>query len=155
MFEMIATLQPTPPGFEPFTRESPLLSPWRPLFVCARPDRLIIGVQVREPHTNSRGTVHGGLFAALADQAMGMSCGVRLRAEGVNVQNLWTTSMTIDYLGVARPGQWLAFDTTFAQTGRTLCHAEADITADGVTVARARGAFRVALAKAADAPAAC
>jgi uncharacterized protein (TIGR00369 family) len=152
---MSAAEKPPAPGFEPFTRESPLLSPWRPLFARLQADRVIIGLHVREPHTNSRGTVHGGLFAALADQAMGMSCGVKLRAEGASVQSLWTTSMTIDYLGVARPGQWLAFDTIFSQTGRTLCHAEADITADGVTVARARGAFRVALAKAAEAPASC
>ena len=59
--------------------------------------------------------------------------------------------MTVDYLGAARPGQWLAFDTTFIRTGRTLCHAEMDITADGETVARARAAFRVALERAATA----
>jgi acyl-coenzyme A thioesterase PaaI-like protein len=76
-----------------------------------------------------------------------MSCAVRLRGESVPVANLWTTSMTIDYLGTALPGQWLAFDTTFTSTGKTLCHAEIDITADGRTVARGRGAFRVALAK--------
>lgn len=140
----------TPPdGFELLSRPSPLIDPWRPLFMREELDRVILGILVRQPHTNSRGTVHGGLFAALADQGMGMSCAMRLRTDGVPVANLWTSSMTVDYLGVAKPGQWLAFDTVFCRPGKTLCHAEMDITADGETVARARGAFRVTLERAA------
>ncbi len=135
-----------PEGFVPFTRESPLLDPWRPLFCREADDRVVIGLTIRESHCNSRGTAHGGLLAALADQAMGMSSGVKLRAAGLKVVNLWTTSMTVDYLGVPKIGQWLEFDTVFSQGGRTICHAEADIRADGETVARARGSFRVRLA---------
>ena len=67
--------------------------------------------------------------------------------EGVAVSNLWTTSLSIDYLSAAQVGQWLAFDTTFARAGKTLCHAECDVTADGETIARGRAAFRVALAQ--------
>jgi len=134
-----------PEGFEPFTRPSPLIDPWRPLYMLAAPDRVVLGLFVGEPHTNSRGTAHGGLVAALADQAMGMSCAARLKAQGVAITTLWTSSLTVDYLGAARPGQWLAFDTRFCRPGRTICHAEADISADGETVARARGAFRVTL----------
>lgn len=135
-----------PEGFEPFTRPSPLMDPWRPLYARAESDRVVLGIHLREPHTNSRATAHGGLIAALADQAMGMSCGVKLRAEGVNVANLWTTSLTIDYLGAARIGQWLTLDTIFARTGKTLCHAEIDVSADGETIARGRASFRVTLA---------
>ena len=137
-----------PAGFELFTRPSPLIDPWRPIYARAADDRFVLGLYLREPHTNSRATAHGGLIAALADQAMGMSCGVKLRAEGVNVANLWTTSLTVDYLGAATLGQWLAFDTIFARVGKTLCHAECDASADGETIARGRAAFRVALAKA-------
>lgn len=141
-----------PAGFEPYTRPSPLIDPWRPLGMRPSANGVTLGLQVREPHTNSRGTVHGGLFAALADQAMGMSCAIKLREEGVAAANLWTTSLTIDYLGVARIGQWLAFETVFVRTGKTLCHAEIDIIADGETVARGRAAFRVALEKRAYSP---
>jgi uncharacterized protein (TIGR00369 family) len=135
-----------PEGFDLFTRPSPLLDPWRPLYARTTADRLILGVCLREPHTNSRATAHGGLIAALADQAMGMSCGVKLRADGVSVTNLWTTSLTIDYLGAAKVGQWLTFDTTFMRVGKTLCHAECDVTADGESIARGRARFRVTLA---------
>lgn len=136
-----------PEGFELFTRPSPLMDPWRPLYAKKQADRMVLGVRLREPHTNSRATAHGGLIAALVDQAMGMSCGVRLHAEGIAAGNLWTTSLTIDYLGVANVGQWLTFDTTFTRVGKTACYAECDVTADGETIARARGSFRVSPAK--------
>lgn len=136
-----------PAGFELFTRSSPLLEPWLPLYARQADDRLVLGLYLREPHTNSRATAHGGLIAALSDQAMGMSCGVKLRAESVPVANLWTTSLSIDYLGAAKIGQWLTFDTIFSSVGKALCHAEIDVAADGVTIARGRAAFRIALSK--------
>ena len=141
---LVTTDDAVPAGFGPFTRESPLLAPWRPIFARIDPERVVLGVRSRPPHTNSRETVHGGFVAALADQAMGMSCGIKLQAAGVTVKNLWTTSLTIDYLGTAGLGAWLQFETVFAHCGRHSCHAELDVTADGKTVARARGAFRVA-----------
>lgn len=134
-----------PAGFELFTRPSPLLDPWRPIYARVLPDRVLLALELREPHTNSRATAHGGLIAALADQAMGVSCGIKLRAEGIAATNLWTASLTIDYLGAAKLGQWLVFDTTFAHVGKTLCHAEIDVRADDVSIARGRGAFRVTL----------
>jgi hypothetical protein len=48
------------------------------------------------PHTNSRGLVHGGLIAALADNAMGLSCGQG--RQGVS-QGLITVNLSVDYLG--------------------------------------------------------
>ncbi|MFT3726346.1 MAG: PaaI family thioesterase [Terricaulis sp.] len=134
----------TPPaGFELFTRPSPLMDPWRPLYAKTEFDRIILGLYLREPHTNSRATAHGGLIAAIADQAMGMSCGVKLKAERIEATALWTTSLTIDYLDSGKIGQWLAFDTIFARVGKVICNAEMNVTADGATIARGRASFRV------------
>lgn len=135
-----------PEGFELFARPSPLLDPWRPLYAQALSDRMVLGLWLREPHTNSRATAHGGLVAALSDQAMGMSCAVKLRTDGVQVTNLWTTSLSVEYLGAAKIGQWVRFDTTFSRVGKTLCYAECDVSADAETIARARASFRVSLA---------
>jgi uncharacterized protein (TIGR00369 family) len=137
-----------PDGFAPHDRRSPLTDPWEPLYAQVLADRTILGLVVGLPHTNSRGFVHGGLVAALADNAMGHSCSVVLRGAGAAIVSLLTVSLTVDYVGRAEIGQWLVFDTTFVRAGRTLCFAEAEITADGDCVARARATFRV-LAKAA------
>ena len=78
-----------------------------------------------------QGFLHGGLIAALADNAMGLSCGQALARDGLASNGLVTVSLSVDYLGKAQIGDWLAFDTTFVRPGRTLCFAEAQITADG------------------------
>ncbi len=135
----------TPPeGFTPHFRRSPLTEPWEPIFSQQRPDRVIIGLYAREPHTNSRGMVHGGLIAALADNAMGLSCVAVLTGEGRKPEGgLVTVSMATDFIGTAKLGQWVAFDTRYVKTGRTLCFAQAFITADGEVIGRADARFRV------------
>jgi len=135
----------TPPeGFTPHYRRSPLTEPWEPIFSQQRPDRVIIGLYAREPHTNSRGMVHGGLIAALADNAMGLSCVAVLTGEGRKPEGgLVTVSMATDFIGTAKLGQWVAFDTRYVKTGRTLCFAQAFVTADGEVIGRADARFRV------------
>ena len=133
-----------PAGFEPHLRRSPLTEPWEPIFSRRLPDRVIIGLYAREPHTNSRGMVHGGLIAALADNAMGLSCVVVLTAQERKPEGgLVTVSMATDFIGAAKLGQWVAFDTSYVRTGRTLCFAQAFITADGEVIGRADARFKV------------
>ena len=48
------TFQPPEP-FVPHPRKSPLTTPWEPIFADIREDRWVLAVEVREPHTNSRG----------------------------------------------------------------------------------------------------
>ena len=64
-----------PEGFERRTRRSPLTDPWEPLYSKQTDKAVIIGLRLAKPHTNGRGLIHGGLIAALADNAMGHSCG--------------------------------------------------------------------------------
>lgn len=131
-----------PDGFEPHDRTSPLTAPWEPIYARREADRLRLGLEVRVPHTNSRGLLHGGLIAALADNAMGLSLGVRLEAEGRRPERgLVTTRLSVDYLGRAELGQWLEVDTSFIHLGGRQGHAQAFITADGTIIARADAAF--------------
>ena len=67
-----------PEGFERQTRHSPLTDPWEPIYSKQTPDAIILGIRLAKPHTNARGFVHGGLIAALTDNAMGHSCGHKM-----------------------------------------------------------------------------
>ena len=138
-----------PEGFSPHTRRSPVTEPWEPLYARAAADRLVLGVRVRSEHCNSRGMPHGGFLATLADNAMGLSLGVNLAAADQATAGLVTVSLTLDYLGSAKLGQWLEFDTDFVKLGRSICFAEATVRADGTPVARARATFKRLEAKAA------
>lgn len=133
-----------PEPFKPHPRRSPLTAQWEPIYSDRREDRWVLGLHVREAHTNSRGGLHGGLIAALADNAMGLSCAVALERAGFARGGLVTVTMGVDYLAPAQLGQWLAFDTDFVKLGRSICYAEATVAADGKPVARARARFKVA-----------
>ena len=133
-------MAPSPPaGFDRHFRQSPLTDPWEPLYSRPTVDAVVLGLIAAEPHANSRGFVHGGLIAALADNAMGLSCGRHLE----NASGLVTVGMSIDYLASARLGQWLEFTTNFVKAGKSLAFAQMMITADGAPVARANATFSV------------
>ncbi len=139
------TKSDVPEGFAPHFRKSPLTDPWEPLYSRVLEDRVIIGLHVRAPHMNSRGMLHGGLIVALADNAMGLSCVRVLSALDRKPQGgLVTVSMATDFIGTAKMGQWVAFDTQYVKTGKTLCFAQAFVTADGEVITRADARFRVA-----------
>jgi uncharacterized protein (TIGR00369 family) len=128
-----------PDGFEPHPRRSPLTDPWEPLYVKRTNKAVIIGVRLATPHTNARGFIHGGLIAALADNAMGYSC---VQAMGF-ASSLVTISLAVDFVGAAGLGQWLAVESDVIKTGSTICFAQSLIKADDVVIARANGTFRV------------
>jgi uncharacterized protein (TIGR00369 family) len=133
------TTSAIPAGFEPHFRTSPLTDPWEPLYSKRTNKAVIIGLRLAKPHTNGRGLIHGGLIAALADNAMGYSCA---QATG------WTTtfvtiSLAIDFVGTAEIGQWCTVESEVIKTGRTICFAQSLIKADDAVIARANGTFRV------------
>lgn len=129
-----------PEGFIPHPRRSPLTEPWEPIYSRTTPDAVIIALYLANAHTNSRGLVHGGLISALADNAMGLSCG--LKADRTVTQGLVTVNLAVDFLGSANIGQWLQVETTFVKPGGSLYFAQCFVTADGEPCARANATFK-------------
>ena len=128
-----------PDGFEPLLRKSPLTEPWEPLYSKNSDKAVIIGLRLARPHTSGRGLIHGGLIAALADNAMGYSCALMTN---------WTTSfvtvsLSVDFVGSAEIGQWCAIESDVIRTGKTICFAQCLVKADDAVIARASGTFRV------------
>lgn len=128
-----------PEGFVRHFRQSPLTQPWEPLYSRRTDGAVVIGLWAREPHCNSRGFVHGGLISALADNAMGLTCATRI-GDGAS---LVTVNLALDYMGVARIGQWLQFETGFVKLGGAICFTDLMVRADGEVCAKASGVFRV------------
>src|SRR6202011_1586292 len=62
-----------PDGFGPHVKKSKVTDPWEPLYSRELPEAVQIGLRLRDEHCNSRGFVRGGVSAALADNAMGLS----------------------------------------------------------------------------------
>lgn len=135
---MTVALAP-PDGFARHYRQSPLTDPWEPLFSRKADGVVAIGFLAASQHANSRGFVHGGMIGALADNAMGLSCAEALEGR----PGLVTVSLALDFLGVARLGQWVEVRPAVSRLGSTLCFAEAAVTADGQPCAKAHATFRV------------
>src|SRR5437667_9715864 len=96
------TITDIPEGVERHTRKSPLTDPWEPLYSKRTDEAVIIGLRLAKPHTNGRGLIHGGLIAALADNAMGHSCAQVLGGQSSVV----TIPLAVDFIGTAPVGQW-------------------------------------------------
>ena len=128
-----------PEGFEPHFRKSPLTDPWEPLYSRKTDEAVIMGLRLAKPHTNSRGLIHGGLIAALADGAMGYSCAL---ATGWR-SSFVTISLAVDFTGSAEIGQWLAIESDVIRTGSTICFVQCLAKADDTVIARANATFRV------------
>jgi uncharacterized protein (TIGR00369 family) len=131
-----------PEGFAPHFRKSPVTDPWEPLHSRRDAGNAVqIGVRIATAHCNSRGMLHGGVIATLADNAMGLSCGAAM--DPPPAKGLVKVSLNIDYVGAGRIGQWLLVAPRVIRAGRTLGFVDALITADETIVARASGSFRV------------
>src|SRR4051795_277169 len=128
-----------PAGFAPHFRKSPVTDAWEPLYSRFTESAVHMGLRLAKPHTNSRGLIHGGLIAALSDNAMGYSCA---QAMGWS-SSLVTISLAVDFTGTAEVGQWLAVESDVIKTGSTICFAQSLVKADDAIIARANGTFRV------------
>ena len=138
-------------GFTPHDRKSPVTDAWQPLWSRWGDDAVEIGFDVAVCHCNARGLLHGGMLATLADNAMGLSLGLALKgltqltalpAKGA-ISGIVTTSLNLDYVGMAPVGQRVVISPRVVHIGKGSGVVDALVFGDGITVARANGAFRV------------
>ena len=101
------------------------------------PGRSVVYLDVEEYHQNGAGTLHGGVYASLIDNAMGLSV---LALVGVRTA---TIQMNVHFLGAVGGGRITCESEVLHRTRRTAT-AEAKVhDAEGNLVALGTGAFRV------------
>jgi uncharacterized protein (TIGR00369 family) len=101
------------------------------------PGQSTIFIDVEDIHLNGAGTLHGGVYASLIDNAMGLSV---LALVGVRTA---TIQMNVHFLGAVGGGRITCESEVVHRTRRTAT-AEAKVyDAEGNLVALGTGAFRV------------
>ena len=101
------------------------------------PGRSVVYIDVEEYHQNGAGTLHGGVYASLIDNAMGLSV---LALVGVRTA---TIEMNVHFLGAVNGGRITCESEVVHRTRRTAT-AEAKVhDSGGNLVAMGTGAFRV------------
>ena len=128
-----AALQPSsrpgilapPPGFRPFiTTAAPFDDHLAPLLFKRDGTDYSMGLRLEKKHCNYQRTIHGGAVATLADMVMGL---VHRRSGEPRVHTV-TASMTVDYIGSAKVGEWVEGTAKVLKQGRRLYFSECLIT---------------------------
>src|SRR4051794_24209175 len=127
-----------PPGFAPLFRTSPFLETVGPLFYRKDLERgLIIGLRIAGKHANARGIAHGGLLLTLADIALGY----RTAFGEDPPAGLITASLTADFAGAAKIGDWVEAHVDVQKVGGRLAFANAFLMVEGERIVRASAVF--------------
>ena len=129
-----------PPGFEPLFRSSPVLDLIGPLYSRGESKDLVLGLRAETKHCNSRGTVHGGILATLADVALGYTMAFSSDPPG----NLVTANLSLDYAGTAKAGDWLEARVDIQKQGSRLSFANCYILVNEQRIVRASAVFLAA-----------
>jgi acyl-coenzyme A thioesterase 13 len=136
-----------PQGFKPLFRTSPVLELIGPLYSRAEGKQLVLGLRAETKHCNSRGTVHGGILATLADVALGYTMAFSTDPPG----NLVTANLSLDYAGTAKAGDWLEARVDIQKQGSRLSFANCYIFVGEQRIVRASAVFAAAARNAAKA----
>jgi len=130
-----------PEGYEPLFRTSPFLDATGPYYYKKLETGFIVALRVAQKHTNLGGTLHGGLLATLADVSLGYVTAFSQQPP----LRLITANLSIDFVGTARPGDWVESHVSVLKAGSRLAFANAEITANGALVARTSAVFVVSV----------
>ncbi|MBV8187727.1 MAG: PaaI family thioesterase [Alphaproteobacteria bacterium] len=127
-----------PPGFEPLFRTSPFLDHLGPFFMRRQQDgAFIVGLRVLPHHANGRGVAHGGLLMTLCDIALGY----RTTSSQEPRPMLTTASITTDFAGVAKIGDWIEAHVDVHKVGARIAFANCYIVRGGERIAHSSGVF--------------
>lgn len=101
------------------------------------PGRSVLHIDVEDIHLNGTGTMHGGVYASLIDNAMGLSV---LALVGVRTA---TIQMNVHFLGAVNSGRITCESEVLHRTRRTATAEARVYDSEGNLVALGTGAFRV------------
>lgn len=126
-----------PPGFRLIGDMDEVMRGFAPVYLRLEDSGLVaLGFHVGSQHCNPSGNCHGGTWATMADVVMGLNVGLTTGLGGP------TISMSLDYLGAARAGQWVEGKARLLRATHKLGFAECIFTADGEPALRASAIFR-------------
>ena len=141
-----------PEGFEQQTIGGEFIVANGPLYERMHDGVCQLGFRVEARHTNTMGICHGGMMATFCDMLLPITAFYATPA--LHGRFLPTVSLQIDYLAPAPKGAWVESQAQVLRTTRSLIFAQGLVTADGQTVARVSGVFKIGAARADEADAA-
>lgn len=128
-----------PAGFKPANFSPGFLDRGGPYWLGKSGDRTIVGLRIDEGHLNYQDVAHGGVLTTFADVALSYA----LFASENPPLPVATATLTVNFLGAARLGDWLEAEARIDRIGKRLGYASGAIRCGGETVATMSGVFSV------------
>jgi len=130
---------PDPPeGFVASGSRGPFSSHNGPYFHRAQPGELTEQAFYALPaHANGLGLVHGGMLTAFLDGLMGAAVYRSARQTAVTIH------LSVDFLHMARVGEWVMGEARVTRATRDVAFVEARAHANGVDAVRGSGVFKL------------
>ncbi len=139
-----------PEDFREFPTSSPFVTSVGPFYGAITDDAIVLGLVVEQRHCNTAGYLHGTMFSALADIALGNNIGRVINqgkeAQGKETQariGITTVNLSIDFAGNAREGDWVEMHTEVQKVGSTLAYANGYLKNGDEPIGRASGVYRL------------
>jgi uncharacterized protein (TIGR00369 family) len=127
---------PAPPEGFVFSPRGPYTTHNGPLFHKEGEDGFTHAFQVLKRHCNAMGILHGGMIATFMDGVMGKA--VHLAIGGASV----TVHLSLDYLSMARAGDWVYGDARVTRQTRDLVFVEGRIRVGERDITRGSAVFK-------------
>lgn len=127
-----------PPGFVRSTNRGPFSTMIGPYFHReAEGETVEQAFFALERHINGVGIVHGGMLSAFTDGLLAYAVGQGAKMGAVTIH------LSIDFLHMARKGDWVMGEARMTRAGKDVAFAEGRLHARGVDVVRASGVFKL------------
>lgn len=121
-------------GAEMTTSPSPLFNWLKPVILLVEKGKLILKYTIRNEMTNPMGILHGGMTAAIIDDAIGATL------FGYDEPHYYVTvNLSIDYFASAKEGDQIIAETTMIKKGNQIANVQCEVWNEGRTRIIARG----------------
>ena len=128
--------QSPPPGFTSANFSAGFLDRGGPYWLDGN---RAVGLRIDEGHLNYQSVAHGGVLTTFADVALSFA----LYASENPPLPVATATLTVNFLGAARLGDWLEAEARIDRIGKRLGYASGAIRCEGETVATMTGVFSI------------
>ena len=128
-----------PPGFVPAGFSPGFLDRGGPYWLKLGEAGTLVGLRIDEGHLNYQDAAHGGVLTTLADVALSYA----IHVSETPAPGLATASLTVNFLGAARLGEWLEAEARIDRIGKRLAYTSGTIRRDGEAIATMTGVFSV------------
>ena len=132
---------PVPEGFRAREFGGDFIGVNGPLYARRTEAGFQLGFRVEERHCNPMRICHGGMMATFCDMLLPISAHVM--AKELSQRFLPTINLQIDYLAASPLGAWVQGEAQLLRATRSLVFMQGLVQADGVSVARVSGIFKI------------